>query len=180
MMIDRRDEIADEFMKHFHHFGFKKTSVEEVAGELHISKKTIYEYYESKEDVFKFVIDRESKKIVFRMEANLRLEPTSDEKIKMLIHMIFENAVNYIAASKNLDFKAQDDIATRAFQSAYENILRQVVDEGIQANVFSQSIRELELEYINAVILQGLSTLRKNLIENPEQSVCSMVMKMLS
>jgi TetR/AcrR family transcriptional repressor of mexJK operon len=179
-MIDRRDEIADEFMKHFHHFGFKKTSVDEVAGQLHISKKTIYEYFESKEDMFKFVITRESKKIGSQMEVRLKTAHSGDEKIRTLIHMIFENAVNYILASKNLDFKTQDEIATRAFQFAYEDILRRVVDEGKQSRKFSQSIGELELSYIFAVILQGLNSLRKNPDNNPEKSVCSMVLKMLS
>lgn len=178
-MIDRRDEIADEFMKHFHHFGFKKTSVDEVAGQLHISKKTIYEYFESKENVFEFVIARESKKISAQMEVRLKTIHTADEKIRTLIHMIFENAVNYILASKNLDFIGQDEIATRAFQSAYEIILLDVIDEGKHSKKFSQSIGEPELSYIFAVILQGLNSLRKDPEINPEKSVCSMVLKML-
>ena len=46
---DTRERIADVFKKHFTYFGFKKTSVDEVAKELKISKKTIYQFFSSKE-----------------------------------------------------------------------------------------------------------------------------------
>ena len=58
-MDTRGEQIADVFKKYFHHYGFKKTSVDEVAAELHISKKTIYSYFESKEAIFaELIIDR--------------------------------------------------------------------------------------------------------------------------
>jgi hypothetical protein len=114
-----------------------------------------------------------------RMDGGLKAVLESDKKIQMLIHLIFENALSYIVASQSLDFKTQDEIATRAFQSAYEGILHQVVEEGKQEKAFSHSLGELELSYIYAVILQALRTLRKDPGSNPEQSVCSMVLKML-
>jgi AcrR family transcriptional regulator len=41
----QKQAIAEAFKKHFQHFGFKKTSVDDISEELHISKKTIYQYF---------------------------------------------------------------------------------------------------------------------------------------
>ncbi len=179
-MIDRRDEIADEFKKHFHHFGFKKTSVDEVAAQLHISKKTIYEYFESKEDIFEFVIIRESKKIGAQMGARLQKVPAGNEQIQILIQMIFENVRTYISASRNLDFHNQDEIATRAFQTAYEDILRKAVEDGKKIQKFSATIGDQEISFIFAVILEAISSLRKDPGKKPESSLVAMVLKMLA
>jgi AcrR family transcriptional regulator len=178
-MVNRRDDIADAFKKHFHYYGFKKTSVDDVAGELHISKKTIYEYFDSKEEVFEFVISREAKNMGTRMDANLGEVQGSEAKIRVLIHMIFENAASYIAASQSLDFKSQDEIATRAFQSAYEGILRQVVDKGKQEKAFSGTFDDLDLSFVYAVIQKALMSMRDEPAKNPELAVFAMVIKML-
>ena len=44
-----KDEIALTFMGLAMRYGFRRTAVEDVARALRISKKTIYEYFPSKE-----------------------------------------------------------------------------------------------------------------------------------
>jgi AcrR family transcriptional regulator len=51
-MSDLKNDILDAARKRFDRFGFKKTTLDEIAGDLKISKKTIYEHFSDKEDLF--------------------------------------------------------------------------------------------------------------------------------
>jgi AcrR family transcriptional regulator len=179
-VINRRDEIADMFKKYFHHYGFKKTSVDDVSGELHISKKTIYEYFESKESVFAFIIQREAAQAMQKMARHLESIPSAIEKLTLLIHLIFENADTYLKNSRNLDFHDRDEIASLSFQSAYETILKQVVEEGIHAGEFHFSSSDLSLSFVKAIIWQGLHALKDDPSSRPEQPTSATILKLLT
>lgn len=45
----------------FHQFGFKKVSMDEIAKEAGVTKKTIYMYFNSKEELLKYFINEEIK-----------------------------------------------------------------------------------------------------------------------
>jgi AcrR family transcriptional regulator len=51
-MSDQKEEILEAAKRRFDRFGFKKTTLDEIAKDLKISKKTIYEHFEDKEDLF--------------------------------------------------------------------------------------------------------------------------------
>jgi len=178
-VIDRRDEIADEFMKHFHHYGFKKTSVDEVAGELHISKKTIYGYFDSKEDIFRFIIQREADRSSVTMEEKLRSGKTASEKIAALVHMIFATADSYIRKSRNLDFQNQEEITLPTFRAAYEGLLAKIIKEGNQAREFKSCKTDLELSFVKAVIFHALQEFRSSQDIGIEPATLEVVMKMV-
>ena len=45
----KRDQVIEAARKLFHQFGFKKVSMDEIAKEAGVTKKTIYMYFESKD-----------------------------------------------------------------------------------------------------------------------------------
>ncbi|MBK7254925.1 MAG: helix-turn-helix transcriptional regulator, partial [Ignavibacteria bacterium] len=46
---EEKEKILNYSRNKFHREGFYKTSMDEISSELHISKKTIYKYFSSKE-----------------------------------------------------------------------------------------------------------------------------------
>lgn len=54
---EQRIRVAECAFQHFSRDGFQKVSMETVAKELHISKKTIYKLFQSKEEVLETGID---------------------------------------------------------------------------------------------------------------------------
>ncbi len=179
-MIDRRDEIAEIFKKYFHHYGFKKTSVDDVAAEMHISKKTIYEYFESKEAVFAYIIQREANQAGNAMSRRLEGLTTATERMQMLIHMIFDNASLYLKSSQGLDLHDRDDMANLVFQAAYESILMRVVDDGLQTGEFRLTGDELGRSFLKAVIQQGLQVMRQDPDSRVEHPTGVAVLKLLA
>jgi AcrR family transcriptional regulator len=55
-MEKRKEEIVEVALKRFAHYGFNKTTMNEVADDLHITKANLYYYYPDKSALIKDVI----------------------------------------------------------------------------------------------------------------------------
>lgn len=68
----KKDNIVEAARKLFHRYGFKKVSMDEIAKEAGVTKKTIYVYFKNKEDLLKYFIQEEienMKEIVEEVES---------------------------------------------------------------------------------------------------------------
>ena len=52
VQISSKEKILNAAQKEFMQFGYTKVTVDEVAKSAGVSKKTIYQYFNSKEDIF--------------------------------------------------------------------------------------------------------------------------------
>ncbi len=52
-MTDTKEQILEKAIEKFIHYGYQKTSLDDIVLDLKISKGTIYNYYRNKEDLFK-------------------------------------------------------------------------------------------------------------------------------
>ena len=55
----KEEQIIEAARKLFHKYGFKKVSMDEIANEAGVTKKTIYMYFSSKEELLKYFIKEE-------------------------------------------------------------------------------------------------------------------------
>ncbi|HNX67284.1 MAG TPA: helix-turn-helix domain-containing protein, partial [Bacteroidales bacterium] len=60
---DAKAKIVEIAREIFTRFGFKKTTMEEIAVASRKGKSSIYYYFTSKEDVFKAVVEREAEEM---------------------------------------------------------------------------------------------------------------------
>ena len=70
--IMKKKQIIEAARKLFNKYGFKKVTMDEIAREANVTKKTVYTYFSSKEELFKYFINEElenMKKIVEEVEA---------------------------------------------------------------------------------------------------------------
>lgn len=59
-MAEIKDHILKVAKKRFDRFGFKKTTMDEIAMDARVSKKTIYENFKNKEDLFAALFMKEA------------------------------------------------------------------------------------------------------------------------
>lgn len=67
----KKDQIIEAAKKLFYKYGFKKVSMDEIAKEAKVTKKTIYMYFSSKNELLEYFIEEEilnMKKIVEKIE----------------------------------------------------------------------------------------------------------------
>ncbi|HHE65754.1 MAG TPA: TetR/AcrR family transcriptional regulator [Bacteroidetes bacterium] len=86
----KKDHIMDMAKARFERFGYKKTTVDEISHDARVSKKTIYEHFKNKEDIFVSIFIRET--LIARTVALKAAENIDDplEKIKKIGLASFE------------------------------------------------------------------------------------------
>ena len=65
----------------FTRFGFKKTTMDEIAQSCHMGKSTLYYYFKSKEEIFKAVVEKESKALKRGIERAVDQQKTPQKKL---------------------------------------------------------------------------------------------------
>lgn len=119
----RIEQIADAALRRFARYGFKRSSMEDVAREAGLAKATLYLHFKGKDDVFRAMIERFGARIAARCDAVMAEPLPLREKLEAL--MLAHFATGYAAFGDGehlLELKAvMASIALREIQ-AFEDI----------------------------------------------------------
>jgi AcrR family transcriptional regulator len=137
-----RRKIIVSAGKIFSRYGFKKTTMDEIAKALKMGKSSIYYYFESKEEIFEAVVLWEAN--ILRNELTTAIKsvesPTDKMKNYVFVRMkSFEKLANYYNAifDKNLDhFDFIEQIRSK-YDREELAILRLILYDGSRKKVFN-------------------------------------------
>lgn len=126
----------------FSHFGFKKTTMEEIALATRKGKSSIYYYFNSKEDIFKAVVEKEAEELkeeLYKKIADIE-DPIERLKVYITVRMRKLNKLtNFYSALKsdylsNLEFIEQ---IRKSYDLDEVRVVTGIIQEGIDAGKFS-------------------------------------------
>lgn len=80
-----RDAILSAARSLFAQYGFKKTSMDDVARLAHVGKGTIYRHFENKEDLFAVLIQRESEALIHNLALEVKRAPDTEAKVRAFV-----------------------------------------------------------------------------------------------
>lgn len=78
----KHSQILDAAQKRFAHYGPSKVTMDDIAGDLGISKAALYYYFPAKEDVYREVIAREQQEFIDRMMTFLAKDQLAGKKLQ--------------------------------------------------------------------------------------------------
>ncbi|RMF09441.1 MAG: TetR/AcrR family transcriptional regulator [Candidatus Neomarinimicrobiota bacterium] len=148
----RKHQIAATFQEHVEVFGFNKTSVDEIAGTLRISKKTIYQLFSSKQDIFNYIVEMKSAGVRKELLDTLSQEYTHRQKVNALVRYYLRDRISWNAKQQSLKARHKADIARAAFQQAFFQILQEIVQDGIKRNIYTVNNAFITLDFIRALL----------------------------
>jgi AcrR family transcriptional regulator len=160
-MAASKDTIAEVFRKHVERFGYQKTTLDEVAAELHISKKTIYTHFDGKADIWGYVVAQIAAREKIRMRQALADASTYAEKVGRLVTMTLSMARVHIAETSEADWMQEYEIAGEAFRLANGEMLRELVTEGMVSGEFVAGDPVLVERTVGAAILEYVIMVRE-------------------
>lgn len=131
-MIDIKDFILDKARERAERFGFKKTTMDEISADCRISKKTIYQNFEDKEDMFRCLVIRECQRTTQMLFAQIKNIADPAEKLTQLI----QNAVAYLK-QENFISKVLDEMDLTLSDRGY----REIIDEEV-ISLIAEIIRD--------------------------------------
>ena len=148
---DMRNAIISIASEVFARFGFKKTTVDDIAQALRKGKSSIYYYFSSKEDIFRAVVDCEADAL--RVRINEILDSPLDVLDKLRAYVktrmqAIQVMVNYYKLIKDKDVSNLDLV--EKLRSKYDTeeliIIRALLNEGMETNHFK--VKDIELSSI--------------------------------
>jgi len=138
---ETRNKIVGVAAKIFGKYGFKKTSVDEIAKAAHKAKGTIYYYFGGKEELFKEVVSSELNHVKDELTriAREKTDPVSKIKKYMVTRMLLMgHAVNYHETLK-ADILEQLDFVEEIKSDFYRGettLVRDMLKEGVDKKIF--------------------------------------------
>lgn len=144
----------------FAKFGYKKTTMEDIAHALGKGKSSLYYYFKNKEEIFQAVIDWEEDILFSRLKDVVSLSVSAAEKIKKYVEVRMETIrelENYHKALKIENTGGFDFLSHIKGRSEKEEakMLEEIIIEGINTSLFT--IKNSHLAAISiSVALKGL------------------------
>ena len=127
----KEEQILNAAKKLFTNYGFKKVSMDEIASEAGVTKKTVYTYFSSKEELLKYCIKEELQ--------NMRkiIENVESKKLDFMetVHQVIYNLLKYKKNCKYLKmlFKESEILKNEQLK---DNL--KIVDKEIQNYIRKQ------------------------------------------
>lgn len=144
----------------FSQFGLKKVTMDEIAGQAHVSKATVYKYFRNKNDLFDKVVEMEAYELLRLIREAVDRAPTVEEKFKA--HLVTRMAkihdlINFYRVTQESwgDFWPHLADTGQRFVKEEEQIVRSILDEGIRTGQLE--VKRLDLvAHVTVVALKAI------------------------
>ena len=138
-----RDAIVHEFITQFNVDGYKVT-LSSVSSAIHISKKTIYKYFDSKDEIYLFILKRASDEILSGQKEVYGNESLSTKEKLMAILTLKTTAEEHLDMLKVFDLKDHEPVIYQAIMDSYEaqwHYFTELVKEGVKDGTLKEDVK---------------------------------------
>ncbi|WP_088653470.1 TetR/AcrR family transcriptional regulator [Geofilum rhodophaeum] len=136
-----RNAILDASRELFARFGYKKTTMEDIAMALRKGKSSLYYYFKNKEEIFQAVIELESELLYSRLKELVAGNSAAPDKLRAYVKVRMETIgqlENYQKVLKEDLYGGYEFLGSfkQSGDTLEENLLKTILDEGVSSGVF--------------------------------------------
>jgi AcrR family transcriptional regulator len=155
-----RAHIVKVARKIFTRYGFRKTTMEQIASATQKGKSSIYYYFKSKEEIFRAVVEREAEELQEKLGTVIRKEDTPIEQLKayILFRLHHIRTVGNFYAALNEEYLSHMDFILeirRQFDMEEQEVVKEILEEGMRNGTFQVVSSEIGAIAI-ATMMKGL------------------------
>jgi AcrR family transcriptional regulator len=150
------ERIAATFERHVERRGYDKATLDDVARELKISKKTIYVHFDGKRDIYAHVVAGQARRMKLQLAASVEPLPTFAARLEAVVRSLLDAARAHITETGEDEWLREYEIAADAFRKANGDLIRELVQSGIDAGEFRTGDAALVEKMIAAMIVEYL------------------------
>ena len=154
-----RERIISFAREHFMHEGFSKVTLDEIATELGMSKKTLYKYFEDKEDLLRAGIEENLRKVAHEIDAITASDGSFAEKLARVM-MLIGKQMSRLSRSAMLDMqKFTPELWKQIETFRREQIFNRIgkmIAQAREENIFRSNVNEQILSLMIIHCIQGI------------------------
>lgn len=155
----KRQEIIDSARSLFTEYGYKKVSMDEIAKNANVTKKTIYHYFKDKDKLFEYFITEELDKIKAKLEKQLAKKSTFSKKISLGVKEILDFKKNSpLIASLTKEQKLNGATYSK-FLSHYDDEIINYLDLKIEEEIKNGTIKKCNPKLTAFIIYKVFSAI---------------------
>lgn len=146
----RKQKIIDTAASLFHRKGYASTSLDDVAGELGISKAALYHYVGSKDELLS-IIYTQAFENVFKDTCEISgMDLPPDEKLRVMIRNHINNIIIKDLSMFSVFFSEESQLPEKDFKKIreekkkYTRIVVEIIAEGISQGMFKKTDPNLQ------------------------------------
>lgn len=141
LIMTTREQILMEARRVFEKFGYNKTSLADIAQASQKGRRTLYTYFNSKEEIFKSVIEVEIEVLVKTIQEFISTPLPADEKLRQYGHIRMEAVqrltVYYDAIRRDLvENLGIIERIRKKYDEIEISLIKQILDEGVEQKIF--------------------------------------------
>lgn len=164
--------ILDSAKKRFCRYGLKKTTMTEIAGDIGLSKASLYYYFSTKEELFKEVVKQEHKTLLNEIEGLLSSVVPAEE----LFHIYLERRLIYFRdfahlSSLSLEYiNSLKPVYARLFENLRKEEIR-LVSKILEKGITAQDFENLDIAYYSQLFIAIFQGLRHNVLIKKKDTI---------
>jgi TetR/AcrR family transcriptional regulator len=181
-MVDKSNEenervevILAAAQRRFSHYGIAKTTMNEIAEDIGMSKASLYYYFPDKETLFSAVVEKEQNEFLLDIEKELEGKTDASELLRIYVlkrHTFFKRFINLSKLKLDPIKSLKSTIVKRidAFAEKEIAVVEKILKIGFDAKEFEKIDAHHHAELL-IVLMQGLRAffLKKRSLDVPNE-----------
>ena len=146
----RKQKIIDTAASLFHRKGYASTTLDDVAGELGISKAALYHYVGSKDELLSIIYTQAFENVFKDTYEISGMDLPPDEKLRFIIRNHINNIIIKDLSMFSVFFSEESQLPEKDFKKIreekkkYTHIVEEIVAEGISQGMFKKTDPNLQ------------------------------------
>jgi TetR/AcrR family transcriptional regulator, cholesterol catabolism regulator len=174
-----KDEIALTFMGLAVRHGFRRTAVEDVSRVLRISKKTIYEYFSSKDELLEYALELAALQQRQRVES-LLAETTALGRALEVTRIALSDAREGFARNPGAEMVEPSELQTRVNDRVYGPMIRDLLEQGVAAGEFSVADVTMTSRFVQSVGMEAVRQIHDDPASHPEEATMQAIRRLIT
>jgi AcrR family transcriptional regulator len=179
MSVTQR-EIAEVFRRRVEDVGYTRATLDDVARAMRISKKTIYVHFDGKREIYAYIVERQAAQEKARLAAMLAALPTNAARVEAALRIVIDMGRRHVEETGREEWLAEYEVAADAFRKANGDLIRELVQAGMDAQEFQPGDARLVEQMVTAMILEYLMLVREDPSYDRDDELLGRILRFIS
>lgn len=158
--MNKKEEVINAARDLFTKHGYKKVSMDEIAKEANVTKKTIYSYFSDKEAMFKYFASEELQSMKEKIENDVNSSTSFIDRVSKILYesLLFRNNSDLIKTIIK-EISKNNTAECISFLKFYDGEIVSYIEEKIKQEIQNKTIKKCDAHLTAFIIYKVYSSI---------------------